>query len=98
MSNPQNTRVRANFGSNPFAYAEGQNHRDAAVEMTDHEEITANFGALPFHMVEGESDNEGMSLETLLMDTGDLTPPGPPCRIVQSPQSLQGMIRKHSPN
>ena len=71
--------------------AEVQNHRDAAAELTDHEEITANFGALPFHMVE-ENDNEGMTLEALLADTGDMTPPGPPCRIVQSPRSLQGKI------
>ncbi|XP_033101041.1 probable E3 ubiquitin-protein ligase HECTD4 [Anneissia japonica] len=57
----KNTRIRANFGSRPFAYAEGLQHYKAAEGCSDSmEEISANFGVLPFH-TEEESDSDGAS-------------------------------------
>lgn len=72
----QNTKVRANFGSRQFAYAEGQAHRNAADLCIDlAEEISANFEALPFAMASDSDNDAGTSTAS---DPGTH---GPPCRI-----------------
>ncbi|XP_014109260.1 PREDICTED: probable E3 ubiquitin-protein ligase HECTD4 isoform X5 [Pseudopodoces humilis] len=72
----KNTKVRANFGSRPFAYAEGQAHRNAADLCLDlAEEISANFEALPFAMASDSDNDAGTSIAS---DPGTH---GPPCRI-----------------
>lgn len=72
----QNTKVRANFGCRPFAYAEGQAHRNAADLCVDlAEEISANFEALPFAMASDSDNDAGASVAS---DSGSH---GPPCRI-----------------
>ncbi|XP_054852988.1 probable E3 ubiquitin-protein ligase HECTD4 isoform X3 [Eublepharis macularius] len=72
----KNTKVRANFGSRQFAYAEGQAHRNAADLCVDlAEEISANFEALPFAMASDSDNDAGTSTAS---DPGTH---GPPCRI-----------------
>nr|XP_033812752.1 probable E3 ubiquitin-protein ligase HECTD4 isoform X2 [Geotrypetes seraphini] len=72
----KNTKVRANFGSRQFAYAEGQAHRNAADLCIDlAEEISANFEALPFAMASDSDNDAGTSTAS---DPGSH---GPPCRI-----------------
>ncbi|XP_053849677.1 probable E3 ubiquitin-protein ligase HECTD4 isoform X2 [Vidua macroura] len=72
----KNTKVRANFGSRPFAYAEGQAHRNAADLCLDlAEEISANFEALPFAMASDSDNDAGTSIAS------DPGAHGPPCRI-----------------
>ncbi|XP_061866392.1 probable E3 ubiquitin-protein ligase HECTD4 isoform X2 [Colius striatus] len=72
----KNTKVRANFGSRQFAYAEGQAHRNAADLCIDlAEEISANFEALPFAMASDSDNDAGTSIAS---DPGTH---GPPCRI-----------------
>ncbi|XP_062371736.1 probable E3 ubiquitin-protein ligase HECTD4 isoform X2 [Sardina pilchardus] len=72
----KNTKIRANFGCRPFAYAEGQAHRNAADLCVDlSEEISANFEALPFAMASDSDNDAGTSVAS---DPGSH---GPPCRI-----------------
>uniref|UniRef100_A0AAY5ESC2 HECT domain-containing protein n=1 Tax=Electrophorus electricus TaxID=8005 RepID=A0AAY5ESC2_ELEEL len=72
----KNTKIRANFGCRPFAYAEGQAHRNAADLCIDlSEEISANFEALPFAMASDSDNDTGASV------TSDSGSHGPPCRI-----------------
>uniref|UniRef100_A0A3B4BE60 HECT domain-containing protein n=1 Tax=Periophthalmus magnuspinnatus TaxID=409849 RepID=A0A3B4BE60_9GOBI len=72
----KNAKIRANFGSRPFAYAEGQAHRNAADLCVDlAEEISANFEALPFAMASDSDNDAGASV------TSDSGSHGPPCRI-----------------
>lgn len=72
----QNSKIRANFGGRPFAYAEGQAHRNAADLCVDlAEEISANFEALPFAMASDSDNDAGASV------TSDSGSHGPPCRI-----------------
>uniref|UniRef100_W5LMJ7 HECT domain E3 ubiquitin protein ligase 4 n=1 Tax=Astyanax mexicanus TaxID=7994 RepID=W5LMJ7_ASTMX len=72
----KNTKVRANFGSRLFAYAEGQAHRNAADLCMDlSEEISANFEALPFAMASDSDNDAGASVAS---DSGSH---GPTCRI-----------------
>ncbi|KAI1901157.1 hypothetical protein AGOR_G00057300 [Albula goreensis] len=72
----KNTKIRANFGCRPFAYAEGQAHRNAADLCPDlAEEISANFEALPFAMASDSDNDAGASVAS---DSGSH---GPPCRI-----------------
>ncbi|XP_063042342.1 probable E3 ubiquitin-protein ligase HECTD4 isoform X2 [Engraulis encrasicolus] len=72
----KNTKIRANFGCRPFAYAEGQAHRNAADLCVDlSEEISANFEALPFAMASDSDNDAGTSVAS---DPGSQ---GPPCRI-----------------
>ncbi|XP_071946536.1 probable E3 ubiquitin-protein ligase HECTD4 isoform X2 [Antedon mediterranea] len=92
----KNTRIRANFGSHAFAYAEGLQHYKAAEGCSDSmEEISANFRVLPFH-TEEESDNEGTTPTNLTAEPiGDskATPlavvAAKPCKIVESPSQPQ---------
>ncbi|TNM90140.1 hypothetical protein fugu_004374 [Takifugu bimaculatus] len=71
-----NSKIRANFGGRPFAYAEGQAHRNAADLCVDlAEEISANFEALPFAMASDSDNDAGASV------TSDSGSHGPPCRI-----------------
>ncbi|XP_053555727.1 probable E3 ubiquitin-protein ligase HECTD4 [Bombina bombina] len=72
----KNTKIRANFGSRQFSYAEGQAHRNAADLCIDlAEEISANFEALPFAMASDSDNDAGTSIAS---DPGTH---GPPCRI-----------------
>ncbi|KAL4646588.1 putative E3 ubiquitin-protein ligase HECTD4 isoform X5 [Arapaima gigas] len=72
----KNTKIRANFGSRAFAYAEGQAHRNAADLCVDlAEEISANFEVLPFAMASDSDNDAGASVAS---DSGSH---GPPCRI-----------------
>ncbi|KAG9487790.1 hypothetical protein GDO78_007527 [Eleutherodactylus coqui] len=72
----KNTKIRANFGSRLFAFAEGQAHRNAADLCIDlAEEISANFEALPFAMASDSDNDAGTSIAS---DPGTH---GPPCRI-----------------
>uniref|UniRef100_A0A4W3K6B9 HECT domain E3 ubiquitin protein ligase 4 n=1 Tax=Callorhinchus milii TaxID=7868 RepID=A0A4W3K6B9_CALMI len=80
----KNTKVRANFGCRPFAYAEGQAHRNAADLCVDlAEEISANFEALPFAMASDSDNDAGASVAS---DTGSH---GPPCRIAATTVAQQ---------
>lgn len=85
--------MKANFGSKVFAYAEGQQHRDAADEFHDiTQEIRETFGALPFNLG-SDSDSEGpASASPGTSESGrDVrTPPGPSCRTAGVPKSLKG--------
>ncbi|XP_028827058.1 probable E3 ubiquitin-protein ligase HECTD4 isoform X2 [Denticeps clupeoides] len=80
----KNTKIRANFGCRPFAYAEGQVHRNAADLCVDlSEEISANFEALPFAMASDSDNDAGASVAS---DSGSH---GPPCRIAAVPAAQQ---------
>ncbi|KAK2522841.1 Hectd4 [Columba guinea] len=84
---PVNTKVRANFGSRQFAYAEGQAHRNAADLCIDlAEEISANFEALPFAMASDSDNDAGTSIAS---DPGTH---GPPCRIAAVATAQQRMV------
>ena len=53
--------MKANFGARPFAYAEGQQHREAAEAVNEVlRDIRESFGHLPFHAA---SDSESDSTE-----------------------------------
>ncbi|GFR88445.1 hypothetical protein ElyMa_006100100, partial [Elysia marginata] len=66
-------RVKANFGARPFAYAEGQQHRDAAEEANDVlRDIRESFNHLPFSGLlgaGGSEDSESDSAETSTAQT-----------------------------
>ncbi|XP_069038398.1 probable E3 ubiquitin-protein ligase HECTD4 isoform X3 [Lepisosteus oculatus] len=80
----KNTKIRANFGCRPFAFAEGQAHRNAADMCIDlAEEISANFEALPFAMASDSDNDAGASVAS---DPGSH---GPPCRIAAVATALQ---------
>ncbi|XP_059510969.1 probable E3 ubiquitin-protein ligase HECTD4 isoform X1 [Stegostoma tigrinum] len=80
----KNTKVRANFGCRPFAYAEGQAHRNAADLCIDlAEEISANFEALPFAMASDSDNDAGASVAS------DTASHGPPCRIAATAAAQQ---------
>lgn len=93
----QNTRVKANFGARPFAYAEGQQHREAADEANDlTREIRESFSHLPFNSV-SDSEEEGTvsapSAPSSVIDPMDLSEPlGPPCKTVPIPKPLKGSV------
>lgn len=83
----QNSKIRANFGNRPFAYAEGQAHRNAADLCVDlAEEISANFEALPFAMASDSDNDAGASVAS---DSGSH---GPPCRIAAVAVAQQRMF------
>lgn len=89
----QNSKIRANFGSRPFAFAEGQAHRNAADLCVDlAEEISANFEALPFAMASDSDNDAGASV------TSDSGSHGPPCRIaaVAVAQQRMSLVISHS--
>lgn len=86
----KNTRVKANFGARPFAYAEGWHHREAADACNDlTREIRESFIALPFHSG-SDSDSEGpttTSTSSSVVETRDIkSHPGPPCKIASIPK------------
>lgn len=88
----QNTRIKANFGARPFAYAEGRHHRNAADDFDLTQEIRETFGALPFN-VGSDSDSEGPTAPSSTTSDGSRdvrTPPGPPCKTATVPKSLRG--------
>jgi len=86
-------RIRANFGSSPFAYAEGRNGHNSPDHIHDLvREIRDSFIALPFH-ISSDSDSEGpvmLSSATSEAATTPRTPPGPPCRTAALPRALKG--------
>lgn len=91
FSSPKNSKIRANFGSRPFAYAEGQAHRNAADLCVDlAEEISANFEALPFAMASDSDNDAGASV------TSDSGSHGPPCRIAAVAVAQQRMLTRFS--
>ncbi|KAK3804042.1 hypothetical protein RRG08_062412 [Elysia crispata] len=74
-------RVKANFGARSFAYAEGQQHRDAAEEANDVlRDIRESFNHLPFHGLlgaGGSEDSESDSAETSTVQAqGSVAIPG----------------------
>ena len=91
----QNTRVKANFGARPFAFAEGQQHREAADEANDlTREIRESFSHLPFNSM-SDSEEEGTvsapSAPSSIIDPMDLSEPlGPPCKTVPIPKPQKG--------
>ncbi|XP_013380029.1 probable E3 ubiquitin-protein ligase HECTD4 isoform X2 [Lingula anatina] len=86
----RNTKIKANFGAKPFAYAEGREHRDAADECSDiSREIQEMFEVLPFHIT---SDSDSETQTTTGTATPDSSaevgsPPGPPCRLGAAPKA-----------
>ncbi|XP_053376532.1 probable E3 ubiquitin-protein ligase HECTD4 [Mercenaria mercenaria] len=90
----KSTRVKANFGARPFAFAEGQQHREAADEADDlTREIRESFGHLPFHST-SDSESEGAvtapSTPSNLSEVNELNvPAGPSCKTVPIPKPLK---------
>ncbi|XP_055958013.1 probable E3 ubiquitin-protein ligase HECTD4 [Patella vulgata] len=71
----KNCRVQANFGAHPFAFAEGQEHRDAAEAASDlTREIRESFGHLPFHP-NSDTEEEGLTNTSsgVSLDTEEIT-------------------------
>ena len=73
--------MKANFGARSFAYAEGQQHRDAAEEANDVlRDIRESFNHLPFHGLlgaGGSEDSESDSAETSTVQAqGSVAIPG----------------------
>jgi E3 ubiquitin-protein ligase HECTD4 len=88
----QNTRIRANFGTRPFAFAEGQQHKEAADAANDlTREIRESFCHLPFHP-HSDSENEGSSQPSPDASIVDeiKTPKGPPCKTATIPKPQNG--------
>lgn len=89
--------MKANFGARPFAYAEGQQHREAADEADDlTREIRESFNHLPFNST-SDSESEGAvtapSTPSNLSEMTDHSiPAGPTCKTVPIPKPLKGMI------
>ncbi|XP_055995500.1 probable E3 ubiquitin-protein ligase HECTD4 isoform X2 [Ostrea edulis] len=88
----KNTRIRANFGTRPFAFAEGQQHKEAADAANDlTREIRESFCHLPFHP-QSDSENEGSSQQSPDASIIDeiKTQKGPPCKtaIIPKPQNV----------
>ncbi|XP_076346000.1 putative E3 ubiquitin-protein ligase HECTD4 isoform X3 [Tachypleus tridentatus] len=89
----KNIRVRANFGTRPFAYKDGQQHKNAADECSENNhEIRANFGLLPFHSVSdsdtdiGERNSVGTGSSSESLQDGQ-TANGPPCKVPSLPKA-----------
>ncbi|XP_063396384.1 probable E3 ubiquitin-protein ligase HECTD4 [Mytilus trossulus] len=82
------TRLRANFGTRPFAYAKGQQHRDAADEANDlTREIRESFGHLPFHHASESEDEEPTVASPEVAQKEDLkSPQGPSCKVPEIPK------------
>ena len=93
--------MKANFGARPFAFAEGQQHREAADEADDlTREIRESFNLLPFHTT-SDSEDEGTqsapSTPSNLSDSNDHTlPAGPAFKTVPMPAPLKGLLYSHS--
>ncbi|KAK7087914.1 probable E3 ubiquitin-protein ligase HECTD4 isoform X2 [Littorina saxatilis] len=88
----KNCRVKANFGTRPYAYAEGQQHRDAAEAANDvMRDIRESFGHLPFHCVsDSDSDSNEVGAGGSLSESRDnRTPPRAPCKTAVAPPALK---------
>ncbi|CAG5121382.1 unnamed protein product, partial [Candidula unifasciata] len=89
----KNCRVKANFGTRPFAYAEGQQHRDAAEAVNDVlRDIRESFGHLPFHAAsDSESDSAEPAPATSQSESArdSRTPPKAPCKVAEPPPVLK---------
>lgn len=87
--------MKANFGTRPFAFLEGHQHREAADEADDlTREIRESFGHLPFHST-SDSESEGSvtvpSASSNHSDLNDLSQPvGPACKTATIPKALKG--------
>lgn len=87
--------MKANFGARPYAFAEGQQHREAADEADDlTREIRESFGHLPFHST-SDSDSDGAvtapSTPSNLSEINELNlTAGPSCKTVPIPKPLKG--------
>ncbi|KAK7506010.1 hypothetical protein BaRGS_00002732 [Batillaria attramentaria] len=88
----KNCRVKANFGTRPFAYAEGQQHREAAEAANDvMRDIRESFGHLPFHCV-SDSDSEGNETGgagSVAESRDNRTPPRAPCKTAVAPSAMK---------
>ena len=87
--------MKANFGARPFAFAEGQQHREAADEANDlTREIRESFSHLPFNSTsdsEGEGTVSAPSAPSSVVDPMEVAEPlGPPCKTVPVPKPLKG--------
>ena len=87
--------MKANFGARPFAFAEGQQHREAADEANDlTREIRESFSHLPFNSTsdsEGEGTVSAPSAPSSIVDPMEVSEPlGPPCKTVPIPKPLKG--------
>ncbi|KAJ8312853.1 hypothetical protein KUTeg_010226 [Tegillarca granosa] len=84
----KNTRIKANFGTRPFAFIEGQQHKDAADAASDlTREIRESFGHLPFHPL-SDSDGEGQPVTNTEANIVEniKSPQGPPCKVAEIPK------------
>ncbi|OWF52164.1 E3 ubiquitin-protein ligase HECTD4 [Mizuhopecten yessoensis] len=84
----KNTRIRANFGARPFAFAEGQQHRDAADAADDlTREMRESFGVLPFHSA-SDSDSDSSIPNTPEAAAAEVvkSPTGPPSKVAVLPK------------
>ncbi|XP_052243277.1 probable E3 ubiquitin-protein ligase HECTD4 isoform X2 [Dreissena polymorpha] len=86
-------KVKANFGTHAFAFAEGQQHREAADEVDDMtREIRESFSHLPFSQVDSDSE-EAVTAPTTpsnVSDMSDLLPPSAPaCKTIPIPKPLK---------
>lgn len=87
--------MKANFGARPFAFAEGQQHREAADEADDlTREIRESFGLLPFHTTSDSESEEAMTAPSTPSNMSDVNdhnvPAGPACKTVAVPTALKG--------
>jgi hypothetical protein len=95
----QNTRIRANFGTRAFAYAEGQHHRNAADECHDTSfDFHEVLHELPFQLA-SDSESDGSSSTTTSLTSVDIRdmknmrgPMRPPCRVPTMPKPNKGKL------
>ena len=90
----QHTRVRVNFGSRAFLYAEGHAHRDAAdfvEEVESSEAVAMLFSHLPFALEndcdedEDGSEKSGSDMERDVGIVRELSQTGPPAWKLKAP-------------
>lgn len=60
MFRTQNGRVRANFGSSPFAFEEGQQLASSS-ERDPTEDVQSTFRLLPFHSASDTDSDSGVA-------------------------------------
>ena len=87
--------MKGNFGTKPFAFAEGQQHREAADEADDMtREIRESFGHLPFNTQSDSDSEEGPTAASTPSSVAEIrdikTPPGLPCKTVPIPKPQKG--------
>ena len=88
----QNTRIRANFGARPFAFAEGQLHRDAADAANDLcAEMRESFSNLPFHTTsDDEAETNPPPSPEQAAPEASAAVTGPECKLAEAPKKQKG--------